>query len=626
MDVFLLSQKAKIWLVLGVLVTGFISVAGFTMFNLKDMETQYQLSNEVTKGSAAIEQTEINLLKLVNGLSSMSSDKVDDVKRALLDIEREGADNKRYLDSVGLGVQADNFLALIERYKQAMQPWMELRSELGFNADDGKLLKIKELANIIESKIAETGMVTLTSDFQVMIKAQQNYLLSPNEQNLKLFNRAKAGFVNVSNTYAMLELYESELQQFTAIFERISLLSGQLTSLENNLYSNQQAVLSTVEQITKELSSISDRYQQTAVEKADSSLWAILSAFLALIIITIAIFVTLILSITRSLTATNEALNSMSKGNLAIRMNETSNSKDEFNQLAHAINQTCENLAELVKEVQSSSEGLSSHAEKLNQGIDKVVLSQEEAMEQTQILASATEEVSVTTLQVSNSLERVSEVSKSSVQSAEDGGKVITSAIESIEEIGTVLTHAASHIQQLEEASNKIDSVMDIINSIAEQTNLLALNAAIEAARAGEQGRGFAVVADEVRSLAVRTVQAVAEISTTIDTLKTESSEVIQYIAKSEQSMDIGRERSNEAVEALLDITAKAEEASNQTDLIFASIRDVATTSQSMADGMSHISSSMASIAQSNIELKQTSQLVDQRSTTLNQECQKFTL
>ncbi|MDV7103018.1 methyl-accepting chemotaxis protein [Vibrio sp. TH_r3] len=626
MDVFLLSQRSKIWLVLGVLVAGFVAVAGFTMSNLKQMGAQYQLSNEVTKGSATIEQTEIDVLKLVNGLSSMNSNQVETVKRALNNIERQAEQDKRYLDTVGLGAQADEFLALIERYKNSMQPWIEIKSELGFNADDGNLLKIKQLAGVIEKKIAETGMVTLTSDFQVMIKAQQNYLLSPSDQNLKLFNRAKAGFINVSNTYAMLELYEQELQEFTDIFERISLLSEQLITLESDLYSNQKAVLTTVDQITQQLSAISERYQQSAQEKADSSFWAILTAFIILIMITVAIFATLSLSITRSLAATNKALSSMSKGDLSIRMNETSNRKDEFNQLAHAINQTCANLAELVKEVQGSSKALSSNAEKLNQGIDKVVSSQEDAMEQTQILASETEEVSVTTQQVSSSLELVSKVSKSSVQSAEDGGKIITSAIESIEEIGTVLTHAASHIRQLEKASNKIDSVMDIINSIAEQTNLLALNAAIEAARAGEQGRGFAVVADEVRSLAVRTVQAVAEISTTIETLKTESSEVIQYIAKSEQSMDIGRERSNEAVEALLDITAKAEEASNQTDLIFASIRDVATTSQSMAAGMSHISSSMASIAQSNIELKQTSQLVDQRSTTLNQECQKFTL
>jgi methyl-accepting chemotaxis protein len=188
------------------------------------------------------------------------------------------------------------------------------------------------------------------------------------------------------------------------------------------------------------------------------------------------------------------------------------------------------------------------------------------------------------------------------------------------------LTSAAGHIKQLEEASSKVDSVMDIINGIAEQTNLLALNAAIEAARAGEQGRGFAVVADEVRSLAVRTVDAVSEISGTIDTMKKESAEVIQYIGQSESSMNTGRERGHEAMEALKLITEKADEASHQTEVIFTSIKELATTSQSMADNMTQISSAMKELEENNEHLRSISGVVEQRSDSLNKDCQKFTI
>lgn len=626
MDSLLLSQKEKVGVVLTILIAGFIGLAVFTSSSLRGMNSEYQLSVDVTNGSGEIEQTQVNLLKLANGLSAMSSDKVSGVRSALADIQQSGDRNRAYLVSLGMSAQATEFVDSISTYQDAVQPWLELRSELGFNADDGLLGNLKGIAAVIEKKIAETGMVTLTSDFQAMIKAQQNYLLTPSEQNLKLFNRAKAGFTNMSNTYAMLGLYKTELDSFSETFKRVADLSGQLGEIETMLFQSQDQLLSRVSEISSELGAMSQQYQSSAASTADTTLWSVLIACSILAIFTVAIFVTLSLSMTKALRQSNQALKAISKGNLATRLAVTSNHKDEFNQLAQAINQTCQNLGELVLEVKNSSEALSINAEELNQGIDKVVLNQAAAVEQTQLLASATEEVSVTTQEVSNSLELVAEVSKSSTESAENGGKIITLAIQSIEEVGTILTSATSHIQLLEEASNKIDSVMDIINGIAEQTNLLALNAAIEAARAGEQGRGFAVVADEVRSLAVRTVEAVAEISGTIDTLKRESTEVIQYIGQSEKSMALGRQRGDDAVRALSEITEKAEEASKQTEIIFTSIRELAVTSQSMADSMSQISTSMSSIAQSNNELKETSHLVDARSTTLNQKCASFVL
>lgn len=624
MDMLALSQKQKVILFLVILVLGFIALAGFSSSRLTQMSDQYHSSANIASGSMSIYQTQRKILTLSSNLDNLSGGQVGQAKQDITEIVSAVRVDGEFLNQVGLSSKATTLTNNVSQFESAAKPWLNLKQELGFSIDEGKLGELKQLATTIEKKIEETGMVTLNSDFQAMVKSQQNYLLQPNEENLKLFNRAMAGFESMSNVYAMLELYEKEIEQYKSTFMRVSELSQQLGSVEQQLLVSKSTLTQIIASITSELGVISAQYQASAEKASSQTQWSILFACVVLAVLTIAIFIMQSTSLSRSLSKTREVLHGLSAGDLSQRMSLTQNKNDEFNQLAESINESCENLGGLVQGVQESSEVLKGNVAELNQGLDMLSHHQSEVLGQTQLLASATEEVSVTTQEVSNSLEFVAEISRSSTRSAEDGAKVIGAAIGSLEEVGAILTSAASHIQQLEQASSKVDSVMDIINGIAEQTNLLALNAAIEAARAGEQGRGFAVVADEVRSLAVRTVDAVSEISETIETMKKESAEVIQYIGQSESSMATGRERGHEAMDALKTITDKADEASHQTEVIFSSIKELATTSQSMADSMTQISGAMKELEENNEQLKAISGQVESRAGSLNQNCQRF--
>ncbi|MCA3894797.1 methyl-accepting chemotaxis protein [Vibrio vulnificus] len=626
MDMLALSQKRKIQLFLSILTLGFVALAAYTSNQLTSLTDQYSQSSRVSTGAGQIAQTQVELLQLTGKLGQLTATQVNAIQADVTHLEQNVRQAGETLVQFDLNTQADNMQQAVNALAKSLAPWLSVKSELGFNVDEGKLGQLKDLAKVIEQKIEETGMVTINSDFQAMIKTQQNYLLQPNEQNMKLFNRAMAMFVNVSNSYGMLDIYEKEIEQFKQTFIRVSELSQQLGALEQQLKNNQREAINLIQQASEQLNAVADDQQQRAASSASETQWSVLIALAALAVFTIVIFLSISMSLTRSLDRISQVIKAVSNGDLSRRLTLSSNANDEFNQLSQSVNESCENLGKLVSEVQESSHSLAGHAGELRVGLDKFAHHQGEILGQTQLLASATEEVSVTTQEVSNSLEFVTQISRASNQAAEDGGKIISEAIGSLEQVAQILNSAAGHISQLEEASSKIDSVMDIINGIAEQTNLLALNAAIEAARAGEQGRGFAVVADEVRSLAVRTVDAVSEITGTIQTMKNESAEVIQYISSSGQRIEKGQQKGHEAMDALKHITAKADEANHQTEIILSSIKELATTSQSMADSMTQISQAMRELESNNGELRDVSQLVDNSSRQLSNECQKFTI
>ncbi|MGX9415784.1 methyl-accepting chemotaxis protein [Vibrio sp. WJH972] len=621
-----LTQKNKMALFIGVLCVGFIVVGIFTSQRLTHLVEQYSHSAKVSFGAKTLYATQSHLLSLAAHKNDLTINDVSNTVTLLGELKEEENQDIMFLNSMELGAEADVLRNAIAEFDGAMRPWLELKSELGFSADEGKLGVLKKLAAVIEERIAETGMVSINADFQVLIKAEQNYLLEPSDDNLTLFNRAMAMFKNSSISYSMMNLYESELNEFQETFVRVGELSQQLEVLDEQLNNAETRAETVIYDLSVELTGMSSEFQASAESDANSTIWTLLISLVVLAAITISIAGTISFSMNRSLSQVKSVLDSLSEGDLSTRLTVGNNKNDEFNQLAVTINQSCEHLGELVQGVQRNSEALTGDTTDLNHEIDSLVQAQHEVIDQTDLLTAATEEVSCTTIEVSNSLEVVAQMSIESTKTSQEGAEVIGLAIESLEEVGGILASAANHIQLLEEASMKVDSVMDIINGIAEQTNLLALNAAIEAARAGEQGRGFAVVADEVRNLAVRTVDAVSDISSTIETMKNESSEVIRYINQSEETMKRGQDRGMQAMASLSQITDKASNTADQTTLISDSIKELATTSQSMAESMAIISQSLKQLEVNNDKLRETSGVVDDRSTELSNDCARFTV
>jgi methyl-accepting chemotaxis protein len=245
-------------------------------------------------------------------------------------------------------------------------------------------------------------------------------------------------------------------------------------------------------------------------------------------------------------------------------------SHDMIGEIIEGFNKMAENLRELIGEVANMSGHVNRDANTI-QGLMAGVRSRFDAQQHTVgSINSSTETLSETVAEISSSARQVSEAARNASNLAKSGGNIVQETIQGMRQINESVTLGSSAVDNLGRKSDEIGAIVAVINGIAEQTNLLALNAAIEAARAGEQGRGFAVVADEVRKLAEKTAQATQEISGMIQSVQQETRNAISTMQSGTEQVRGGVEKATEAGRALQEIVLSVERVSEMIERIAA--------------------------------------------------------
>ena len=454
----------------------------------------------------------------------------------------------------------------------------------------------------LSSQQAEAGFEKLTKFYSDAVLLQDKNALSRADEEAQ---KVASELESVQQHLA----YSPERQtQVTNIIERLNELTARskstysaMTDSKESMSPQVQASAASLAQDNKSMESSLQDLQRTLAEDFQQQLKVVMAwssrqrTFgLFLFLITGICAVVLAIMVDRQVSVPLRRLTTRLKdiaegeGDLTKRL-EISN-QDELGEASSWFNLFMDKLQEVMRRVAANTHQLASAAEEISATADQSADSARTQAEQTQQIASAMQEMSGTVNEVSGNSQQASEAAHEAAETAREGGKTVEQSLSSMRNIADSTRNVAGRVGELGKSSEQIGKIIAVIEDIADQTNLLALNAAIEAARAGEQGRGFAVVADEVRKLAERTTKATKEIASMIEGIQNETRAAVQAMEVSSREVDAGIERTAVGGKALREIIEMA-------DHVGSMISQIATAATRQSGAMAAVNANVAQIS-----------------------------
>lgn len=467
-----------------------------------------------------------------------------------------------------LSIVYHDHLTAIEQLNEIRNAQMQIRISLLAARQESDAFDILNHVDQVRSHIFR---------IETLIKTYKERHLTGEEKNrLDAFIQARENF-GVNGVMPTIDLLQAE------DFQAVDKLRKEVMDPAYNKASN------TIDALLKyQVEQAQAEYERSSANAQRTRTISIASIAFGLAL-SIAIGLLVIRAITRGVSQLEIFASHLAQGDLSHRVKV--DSKDEIGEVSRIFNRMADEFSALISQVRSASDLVAQAAGSLSESAGKIMQGSHGQSEQAGITAASVENLNRALKEVDQRTQEVAAATNEASQSAIHGQQVVNNATSEIQQIAETVNRSASLIEGLGQRSLEIGQIVNVIREIAEQTNLLALNAAIEAARAGEQGRGFAVVADEVRKLAERTATATTQIAQMIETIRAETEHAVLTMQQGEAQVDSGVDLAKQAGESLHRINLSVQS-------VVAMIRQIAEATHGQSESSDEITSRVEHIAQ----------------------------
>ncbi|TDO97582.1 methyl-accepting chemotaxis protein [Marinomonas balearica] len=586
-----LSFRTKLTSLLISAILGFAILASVAVMSLTSQQEASNTLRQYFSTQASVNHLSMGMLELGDRLWTLTDADYSAYQEDLSTSYNEyGALLSKAIDNVSdpkISTALTDLKKHLIRYESALKQYVAQKGTVGFTTQTGLQGNIISLSDQITASVAKLSL--LKREFVNVKKAETTYLIQPTDENMqpitKSFERFKIrvdnfGFSETIGKQA--DEYYNHLKSYRTEFDRLVTLSTTFKQ-EKALYDEyQQAAIYLIKDSVKGA-------EDQATHQSQQSLTALI-----VISVMVALFAAILMfSIGKNARNTLQKivtdLTKVKQGDMTAVAEVNKKRNDEFDTLSQSLNEMTNGLGGVLSDVVNSTSEVTGMVSELNSTLNNIAGNNRSTTERTNDIAASTDDISNRIASLSDTTEELRGHSNETYESAKAGAKTIQDVLGNLNEVVMQANITSQQLDELGHLSSNIDNVIEMINDLANQTNLLALNAAIEAARAGEAGRGFSVVADEVRSLAEKTVDATSRITSTVGAIQQSTKSAIESMKQGQHSLKRIESSGSEAEDAMKIIEQNAMTSSDASNAMAQSIHNVANTALKMSDDMDQI-------------------------------------